>query len=321
MRFQLKAEHRAVIAQRLAAGVSVQEIAAELHHHVRSIEREIQRNSLEGIYCPVQAQKLTEKRRRDGRKKCRKMEQPENVAYVKERLEAYWSPDQIAGRSRRDFPHDRRRQLSRQLVYAWLLRYDHARPLRKCLRQAGCSRRRRAKPGEPPARSVANRPAVVNERGRDGDWEVDTIFGSGSAGLLSMVERRSGFLSLLPLPKRRALLVRQACCGRLTQLPPALRQSITLDNGPEFGQPELLEKAVGLRVYKTQPHCPWQRGCIENLNGLVRQWFPKRTRFQDVTRYQISQVEHSLNHRPRRRLNYQTPSEVFHQQCQRALQT
>jgi len=297
------------------------EIAAELHHHRRSIEKEIQRNSLDGLYCPVQAQKLSEKRRQDGRKKCRKMEQPENVAYVKQRLEEYWSPDQIAGRSRREFTDNRRRQLSRQLIYTWLQMYDHAQPLRKCLRRAKGSRHRRAEADGPPARSVVNRPAIVSERGRDGDWEVDTIFGSGRAGLLSMVERRSGYLSLLPLPERWSVLVRQACCGRLTQLPPALRRSITLDNGPEFGQPELLEKAVGLSVYKTQPRCPWQRGCIENLNGLIRQWFPKRTYFHAVTRYQISQVERSLNHRPRKRLSYQTPSEVFHQQCQRALQT
>jgi transposase, IS30 family len=321
MPFQLKAEHRGVIAQRLAAGVSREAIAVELHHHVRSIEKEIQRNSIDGVYCPVQAQKLTEKRRRDGRKKCRKMEQPENVAYVKERLAQYWSPDQIAGRSRREFPDNRRRQLSRQLVYSWLGKYDHAQSLRKCLRRAACSRHRHAKPHEPPARSVVNRPKIVDDRDRDGDWEMDTIFGLGRAGLLSMVERRSGFLSLLPLAGRRALLVRQACCGRLTQLPAELRQSITLDNGPEFGQPELLEKAVGLSVYKTQPHCPWQRGCIENLNGLVRQWFPKRTCFTAVTRYQINKVEHALNNRPRKRLNYQTPSEVFQQQCQRALQT
>lgn len=321
MPFQLKPEHRAVIAQRLEAGVSTADIAAELHHHQRSIEREIQRNSIDGIYCPVQAQKWTERRRRDGRKKCRKMEQPENIAYVKERLKEYWSPDQIAGRSRRDFPHDRRRQLSRQLLYNWLRMYDHGQPLQKCLRRAGCSRRRLRKPGETRANSVANRPDIVTERGRDGDWEMDTIFGRGPAGLLSMVERRSGFLSLLPLARRRALLVRQACCGRLTQFPPALRQSITLDNGPEFAEPELLEKAVGLRVFKTQPHSPWQRGCIENLNGLIRQWFRKGTCFDDVTRYQISQVEHSLNNRPRKRLNYQTPSEIFQQQCQRALQT
>lgn len=321
MPFQLKAEHRAVIAQRLSAGVSISEIAAELHHHRRSIEREIKRNTIGGLYEPVQAQKKSEKRRRDGRQKCRKMEQPENIAYVKERLKEYWSPDQIAGRSRLDFPQDRRRQISRQTLYNWLPKYDHGQPLQKCLRRAGCSRRRREKSGEPPANSVANRPAIVSERGRDGDWEMDTICGPGSAALLSLVERRSGFLSLLPLAQRRALLVRQACCGRLTQFPPALRRSITLDNGSEFAQPELLEKAVGLTVYKTQPHAPWQRGCIENLNGLIRQWFQKGTRFQEVSRYEISQVEHALNNRPRKRLNYQTPSEVFQQQCQRAFQT
>jgi len=321
MAIQLIAEERGVIAQRLAAGFSKEAIAAELHRHPRTISREIKRNSIADIYCPVQAQKLTEKRRRDGRQRCRKMANPENVKYVKEWLEERWSPEQIAGRSRREFPQDRRRQLSRQLIYNWLDAYDHQRPLRAFLRRHRRTRRRHTVPPHQSTQALKNRPLIVDERGRDGDWEGDTLVGPGSTALLSMVERRSGYLVLLPVAQRRALPVRQACCGRMTQLPPALRQSLTLDNGPEFGQPELLEKAVGVTVYKTEPHSPWQRGCIENLNGLIRQYFPKGTRFDDLTRYQITQVERSLNHRPRKRLNYQTPSEVFLQQCQRAIQT
>ena len=321
MAIQLIAEERGVIAQRFAAGVSKKAIAAELHRHPRTIGREVKRNSIAGIYCPVQAQKLTEKRRHDGRQRCRKMADPENVKYVKEGLEQRWSPEQIAGRSRREFPQDRRRQLSRQLIYNWLDAYDHQRPLRVFLRRHRRTRRRHTVPSHQSTQALKNRPQIVNERGRDGDWEGDTLVGPSSAVLLSVVERRSGFLMLLPIAQRRALPVRQACCGRMTQLPPALRQSLTLDNGPEFGEPELLEKAVGVTVYKTEPHSPWQRGCIENLNGLIRQYFPKGTRFDDLTRYQISQVERSLNHRPRKRLNYQTPSEVFLQQCQRAIHT
>lgn len=321
MSYQLKAEHRALIAQRLAAGISKQEIAVELHHHQRSIEREIKRNSIVGIYCPVQAQQLHNKRRRDGRQPSRKMNDSENVKYVKERLEERWSPDEIAGRSKRDFPQDRRRQVSRQLVYDWLKGYDHERPLRTFLRRHCRPWRRRKMAPHASTHALKNRPQIVNERGRDGDWEGDTLVGPGPTVLLSMVERRSGFLSLLRIDRRRAEPVRQACCGRLLQLPSALRRSITLDNGPEFAQPELLEKSTGLTVYKTQPHAPWQRGCIENLNGLIRQYFPKGTRLGELTRYRVSQVETSLNNRPRKRLAYQTPTEIFHEQCQRALQT
>ena len=114
MAIQLIAEERGVIAQRLAAGFSKEAIAAELHRHPRTISREIKRNSIAGIYCCVQAQKLTEKRRRDGRQRCRKMADPENVKYVKERLEECWSPEEIAGRSRREFPQDRMMKVHRR---------------------------------------------------------------------------------------------------------------------------------------------------------------------------------------------------------------
>lgn len=321
MATQLKAEDRGVIAQRNAAGVSDAMIARELHRHPRTIAREIARNSIAGVYCPAQAQKLTERRRSAGRAKCRKMSRPENVQYVQDRLRQYWSPDQIAGRSRRDFPADSRRQLSRQLIYGWLSQYDHRQPLEKCLRRHHRARRRPVKPREQPANAVANRPDVVNHRSRYGDWEGDTIVGPGSAALVSLVERRSGFLALLPASQRRAIPVRQAICGRLTQLPPEMRRSLTLDNGSEFSDAKMLENAVGLDVYRTKPHSPWQRGSIENLNGLIRQYFPKRTRFQDQSRYRVAQVEQSLNRRPRKRLNYQTPSEIFLEQCQRAIQT
>lgn len=321
MATQLKADDRGVIAQRHWAGVSDQAIAVELHRHPRTIAREIARNSIAGIYCPVQAQKLTELRRCAGRKKCRKMELPENIAYVQDRLRQYWSPDQIAGRSRRDFPDEKRRQLSRQVIYDWLRQYDHRQPLEKCLRRHHRGRGRQLKPREQPANAVANRPEVVNQRSRYGDWEGDTIVGPGSAALVSLVERRSGFLALLPASQRRAIPIRQAICGRLTQLPPEMRRSLTLDNGSEFSDAETLENAVGLDVYRTKPHSPWQRGSIENLNGLIRQYFPKRTRFQDQSRYRVARVEQALNRRPRKRLNYQTPSEVFLQQCQQAIQT
>jgi IS30 family transposase len=249
------------------------------------------------------------------------MARAENVEYVTKRLQEYWSPDQIAGRSRRDFPEDSHRQLSRQVIYNWLDIYDHRQPLQKCLRRYSSGRGRQTKPSGPPANAVANRPAEVSERSRYGDWEADTIVGPGAAVLLSQVERRSGYLSLLSLAARRSVPVRQAICGRLTQFPPALRLTLTLDNGSEFAEAPMLESAVGLQVYRTRPHSPWERGSIENLNGLIRQYFPKGTRFDEQSRYRVAQVEQSLNDRPRQRLEYQTPSEVFLPLCQRAIET
>jgi IS30 family transposase len=320
MATHLKAEERAVLAQRMAAGVSKAAIACELHRDRRTIDRELGRNSIAGIYCPVQAQKLSVRRRCQGRAKCRKMARPENLAYVQEGLRAYWSPDQIAGRSRRDFPQARQRQVSRQLIYNWLKSHDHRQPLLAFLRRGGKKRRRRAQPHAGP-QAVANRPEIVNTRGRDGDWEGDTIVGPGSAALANMTERRSGFLVLLPVSTRKAQAVRQALCGRLTQFPAAMRLTATFDNGREFLETKSLESALGLHVFYTRPSSPWQRGSIENLNGLIRQFFPKGTNFRQESRYRIAQVEQLLNDRPRKRLNYQTPSENFQQQCQRAIQT
>lgn len=316
-----RAEEREVIAQRLAAGVTQKAIGMELHRPERTIRREIARNSIGGVYCAVQAQKLSEQRRRRGRAKCRKTAQPEVVDYIIEGLRKFWSPDQIAGRSRLDFPDQPQRWISRQSIYNWLEKYDHRRSLQKCLRRHWRVRRPRKPPPQPPPQALAERPAIVDQRGRDGDWEGDTIVGPGLAALISLVERRSGFLALMPTPRRRARPVRLAITGRLSHYPAELRQSLTLDNGPEFSEEEELEHALGLRVYHTQPHCPWQRGCIENLNGLIRQYCPKGTNFHDLSRYRIAQIEHSLNERPRKRLNYQTPSEIFRQKCQRTIQT
>ena len=318
---QLKAEEREVIAQRLAAGVTRKAIGAELHRSERTIRREIKANSIAGIYCAVQAQKLSEQRRRLGRAKCRKTAQPEVVHYLITGLRKFWSPDQIAGRSRVDFPDQPKRWVSRQLVYNWLEDYDHRQPLQKKLRRRWRVRRPRKPRLQVPTQALADRPAIVDQRGRDGDWEGDTIVGPGLAALISLVERRSGYLALLPTPRRCARPVRRAITGRLSHYPPEQRRSLTLDNGPEFTEEEELERALGLRVYHTQPHCPWQRGCIENLNGLIRQYCPKGTNFHDLSRYRIAQIEHSLNDRPRKRLHYQTPNEIFHQQCQRTIQT
>lgn len=318
----LRPEDREVISQMKAAGTSNEAIAARLGRAASTISRELRRNGWREMYLAVDAQRCAEQRRRQARAGSRKLSRPENLTYVQKRLRQCWSPDQIAGRSRREFPQNPERTVSPQTIYTWLARDEHRRRWLVFLRHY---RRKRGhtKPAGRVDRALAKRPAIVNERGRYGDWEGDTIVGSGRHGgaLVSMVERKSGYVVLLPVPSKHAAHVRRAMCGRLQQLPPELRQTMTLDNGSEFAEYKLLESTLDMEVFFTDPHAPWQRGTSENTNGLARQLFPKGTNFNQVSRYKVGRAENLLNDRPRKRLNYQTPSEVFAQQRYRALQT
>ena len=322
MATHLKPEEREVISQMLAAGATRKSIAERLGRDRSTLYRELRRNGLRGLYCAVHAQTCAARRRRAARAKSRKLFRPENLAYVQERLRDCWSPDEIAGRSQAEFPADSRRQLSRQTIYSWLQRDDHRRRWIVFLRHYRRKRRRAPRPGRID-HALAKRPQVINERSRFGDWEGDTIVGSGPQGgaLISLVERRSGYVALLPVPHRKASQVRRSICGRLGQLPAHLRRSLTLDNGTEFAEYAQLEQALGLQVFFTDPHSPWQRGTNENTNGLARQFFPKGTNFNEVSRYKVARAEKLLNDRPRKRLNYQTPSEVIAQAGYRAIQS
>lgn len=317
-----RAEEREVISQLLAAGQSIPRIAKFLHRHPTSIHRELGRNGPQAQYCAVHAQQRAERRRTAARVKSRKLNRPEHRRYVEQRLRKCWSPDQIAGRSRREFPENPRLMLSHQTIYAWLARDDHRRRWIVFLRRYH-RRRRQARPAGRTDRALEQRPEIINQRGRFGDWEGDTIVGSGRHGgaLVSLVERKSGYLALLPVPGRKAEPVQRAISGRLRQLPAELRRSLTLDNGSEFARYAELEAAAGLDVFFTDPHSPWQRGTNENTNGLVRQFFPKGTDLSQVSRYKVAKAEKLLNDRPRKRLNYQTPSEVLEAQRLHALHT
>ena len=315
----LRFEEREVISQMMSAGHSTPEIAKSLRRDPTTIRRELRRNSHGGQYSAVHAQRCAEKRHVQARTKSRKMLRAENLEYVQERLRKYWSPDQIAGRSRQDFPTNSGRKLSAPTIYAWLYGDDHARRWKVYLRRYRCRRARTKSPGRT-ERALAQRPAIINERGRYGDWEGDTIV-SAKGVFVSLVERCSGYLALLPLPNKKADKVQRSICGRMLKLPPELRRSLTFDNGTEFAHYVAMETALGLPVFFTDPHSPWQRGTNENTNGLVRQFHPKGINLSDSSRYKVAQTEKLLNERPRKRLNYQTPSEVLASLGYRAIQT
>ena len=307
---QLTSSDRTVLAHLLELKVSKVQIARRLGVHRSTVFRELQRNSGPIGYIAEEAQSRTDVRRWIWRK--RKMDDAATREYVCRHLEEQWSPDQIAGRLRREFPRNRRSWISRQTVYAWIHRH-RAEGWRKCLRFGEARRRRPANQGQlPGAVSIDGRPRVVDLRRRFGDWEGDTILSCGRrGGLVSLVERKSGYTLLARVDDLRAPTVREAMERQLAPLPSLLRRTATFDNGKEFAEHKRLAEAVGMQIYFAKPYCAWQRGSNENTNGLLRQYWPKGYDLTAESHGEVAAVRSLLNDRPRKRLGYRTPREVL----------
>jgi len=312
MAHHLTHKEREIVAQMHHDRRKQGEIAKRLGRDPSTISRELRRNGSSRGYSALAAQTKADARRQQPR--VRKLDEPETRRYVQERLRNRWSPDQIARRSRRDFPRDRRRQISHQTIYTWIDDEEAAgAQWRRFLRSAGWKRKNADNRGQiPRSASIAGRPSVVDGRRRYGDWEGDTIVGRWRrGGAVSLVERKSGYLLL----DRASDLHAQTVCGAMAELyrsmPPTLRKTLTLDNGKEFAEHEQLSAEAALKVYFADPYCSWQRGTNENTNGLIRQFFPKGTDLATIPKHRFTKVQQLLNDRPRKRLGYRTPSEIL----------
>ena len=313
MAHQLTLEERERISQMHFARISNARIAQELGRHPSTIGRELTRNSQQDQYSAVTAQRLAATRRQE-RPLLRKLARPEVNAFVRRGLIRCWSPDQIAGRGR---IADRRCQVSHQLIYDWI---DSQGPLREhwrsFLRRAGRRRPKDDARGQIPDQvRIEGRPAIVARRGRYGDWEGDTMVGQRHSGaIVTLVERKSGYLLTAKARDRQSRRVCRKIDERLAALPAALRRTMTFDNGKEFSEHRWLSERTGLAIYFAHPYRSWERGTIENTNGLLRQFFPKGTDFRRVSWQSLEEAEQLLNDRPRKRLGYRTPREVLQQQ-------
>jgi transposase, IS30 family len=315
MACQLTLEERERISQMRFARVSNAEIARQLDRHPTTIGRELARNSGPGQYSAVTAQRLADARRKQ-RPLQRKLDRPEVNAYVRQGLARRWSPDQIAGRSKADFA-DRSQRVSPQLIYSWIEQQGAEREhWRQLLRRGGRRRPKTDARGRIPGQvCIEGRPAIVDRRERFGDWEGDTMIGGRHSGaLVTMVERKSGYLLAAKAKDRQSRRVCRKIDERLVAFPDALRRTMTFDNGKEFSQHQWLAERTGLAIYFAHPYRSWERGTIENTNGLLRQFFPKGTDFRSVSWQSLDEAEQSLNDRPRKRLGYRTPREVLHTQ-------
>jgi IS30 family transposase len=306
---QLTILERERIAQFLSQGLSQAEIARRLGRSPSTISRELTRNRDGATYWSSVAHEKAQARRQ---RRPRKLDDPSLLASVRRGLVSYWSPEQIAGRSRRDFPHQPRRQLSHMTIYRWLAEPEQRGSWRTFLRFG----RRRPLPetrGKLKARAeIRDRPGVVDERRRFGDWEGDTVIGQARRGaLVTLVERKSGFAVAGQVHRLKARNVARVMTRRFAILPPGLRRTLTLDNGKEFARHQQVAHATGIDTYFARPYHAWERGANESFNGLVRQFFPKGTDLAGTSPRDVKDVLDLQNHRPLTRLGYRTPREAL----------
>jgi len=303
-------DDRVKLAVLLRAGTKNKEIGRILNKDPVSIWREIKRNSSKGIYLQSVAKRKAKKRKVHRERKI------ENDLYLKkyirEKLKLYWSPEQIAGRLRRE-----NIVICHETIYQYILRNKKLKKYLRC--QKGRYRRRHGTVPREKAREyskkhwIGERPEVINERTRIGDWEGDTIIGEErTKRILTHVERVSGYLIADILQKVSAEIVAEKTIESFKKIPKQKRKSITYDNGTEFSSHEIIERETKTTVYFANPYHSWERGTNENTNGLLRQFFPKRSSFATVTQGEVDKVTKLLNRRPRKRLCYLTPKEMFH---------
>lgn len=305
----LTVEERDRIAQLQCQGVGQKEIAEAIGRSAATISRELRRNGKDGNYYAGQAQQEAEQRRRE-RPLMRKMDDPTINEFVRVGLAHDWAPEQIEGRLKTASPD---RTVSCQTIYTWIKQSEHREHWESRLRRRGKRPRERKKAASPSdAARIANRPEVIEQRLRLGDFEGDTVLGPpGTSGLATLVDRKSRFTIIVKIQSKNADHVHEKIKQRLKELDGERRHSITFDNGTEFARCHRLEKHLDMQLYFADPGCPYQRGTNENTNGLIRQYFPKGSDFRDVSHHEVRRVENLLNNRPRACLAFRTPHEVF----------
>lgn len=240
--------------------------------------------------------------------------------YVIKKLNLRWSPQQIANRIKSDFPMDKSMRISHESIYKFIytvakgeLKKELISNLRyqKKKRKSSIGSRKniiRIKDRV----SISKRPDEVDKRIVPGHWESDLIIGSDRKSAIgTIVERTTRFTLIVPLKNRTAKEVRKAFSRELKKFPKELTKSLTHDNGLEMAQHNLFTKQTDIQVFFCHPYSSWERGTNENTNGLIRDFWPKGTDFNDLSKYQIKKVQKLLNERPRKVLNWRTPAEVF----------
>lgn len=306
-------EQRCQIYALLKRNISQNQIARDLGVSQSTISRELKRNKGKRKYRYKQAQRKSSYRRLRASIKPYKLTEDRVRLIENWIIGQQWSPEQISGYMKRTMNIN----ISHERIYQHVWRNKHeGGDLYKHLRCSGKKYNKRhnniAGRGIIPNRiSIEQRPEIVDKKARIGDFEIDTIIGSQHRGaIVSLVERKSKLVRLMLIPRATAELTKNAIIKSLKPIKKYVH-TLTADNGKEFAQHQKISKSLRAQIYFAHPYHAWERGLNENTNGLVRQYFPKKTDFTILTHKQVQHVEYLLNTRPRKSLEYKTPIEVF----------
>jgi transposase, IS30 family len=312
------------ISRMLSQKYSLRSIAKALSRNVSTISREI--NGGGGnkyVYRAIRAQDRARRNSAKRKKGKRKLNDNQKLlAYIRKKMEKKWSPRQIAEELELDYPLDMTMRISPEAIYSYIYvlpRGSLKKELTSCLRQ-NHKRRYKQSRGVKIERkiedmlSIEERPAEVADRIIPGHWEGDLIVGKNNRSALgTLVERTTRTTILIPVKSKEAEVVAKAFAKEVKKLPQQMKLSMTYDQGREMARHKLFTNITGVKVYFAHPSSPWERGTNENTNGLIRQFFPKGTDFNKVSRYEVKKVQDLLNGRPRQTLGFRKPYEVFNQ--------
>ena len=313
----LRLEEREEISRGIAAGRSIRAIAAGLGRAASTVSRELKRHGGRAAYRASEA---------DGRaweralrpKPCRLASHPELRWRVAQKLALEWSPEQISGWLKREFPADEGMQLSHETIYRSLFVQTRGVLKKELMTHLRTARQmRQAKGGSIKSGlgqlvdtvSIRERPAEAEDRAVPGHWEGDLLSGANNTHMVTLVERHSRFAMLIKVPSKDTATVVGALSKHVRKLPVELRRSLTWDRGKEMADHKTFTVATNVQVYFCDPRSPWQRGSNENTNGLLRQYFPRGTDLSGYSQAHLNRIALRLNQRPRKTLGFETPAD------------
>jgi IS30 family transposase len=316
-RLALRLQAREEISRGVAAGDSARRIAARLGRSPSTITRELNRHGGRRRYRAAEADRRAWQRARRPQR-CKLVRHPVLSRIVAAKLREEWSPEQIAGWLKLEFPHDETMRVSHETIYLTLfiqargaLKREllaHLRRSRSLRRPRTASRANRGQGQIVDAVTIRERPAEAADRAIPGHWEGDLLAGAASSHIATLVERHSRFVVLVAVDGKDTRSVISALSRQVGRLPQQLRSSLTWDRGMEMAEHARFTVATEVKVYFCDPQSPWQRGSNENRNGLLRQYLPKGTDLSKLTQLQLDAIATKLNTRPRRTLDFKTPA-------------
>lgn len=316
---------REEISRGLAIQESMRAIAKRLGRHASSVSREVNSNGGPENYRASAADERAWCQAKRP-KRCKLATHGPLRREVAARLASRWSPEQIAGSLKQDYPGIEAMQISHETIYRSLYvqargvlkkeLQEHLR-LSRAMRLPKKSRSRQLRSENsratqiPDAVKISERPASVEDRAVPGHWEGDLLCGTGNSQLVTLVERQTRYVMLAKADNKSAEAMTEILRKLIAKLPQELKRSLTWDRGTEMANHKEFTLATNVDVYFCDPQSPWQRGTNENTNGLLRQYFPKKTSVAHITQAQLNAVARELNGRPRKTLDYRSPARVF----------